>query len=1034
MPEDRTKRKLAAILSADVVGYSRLMEDDEEATVRTINAYRGIVVGHIRGESGRVVDAKGDNILAEFPSVVDAVRCAVMIQRELGNRNVELPERRKMEFRIGVNLGDVIEDKETIYGDGVNIAARLEALADPGGVCISGATFDSVVKKLSLGYEFVGEQQVKNIERPIRVYKVLSDPEHAGKVIGEKRRGLPKWQRAALAALVGLILLGGGFSVWNYLFRPPDVEPASMEKMAFPLPDKPSIVVLPFDNLTGDPEQDYVADGMTENIISSLSKISELFVIARNSSFTYKGKPTRVQQVAEQLGVRHILEGSVQKSDIRVRITAQLIDALTGHHLWSEQFDRELKDLFLLQDEITKEIAVALQVELTHGEQARIWHKTTDNMQAWGYCVKAISLYEHFTKEDNIRARQLLEQAVQLDPDYAYAWTLLAWTHFVDVRLGFGNTPSESLKQAVELARKASALDDTLPDVHALWNTIYLVQRQYEKAIAEGEKSIALAPNNACAHALQAQTMMYLGRSDEAVSLAERAIRLSPYYPAWYLLSLGGAYRNAGRCGEAITAFTKLLERSKQGEFNVMFAHINLAGAYANCSRAEEAKAQVNEVLRINPNLTAEFIDSTSFYQDPNDLIQYKESLREAGLPEHPSLPFPDQPSVAVLPFENMSGDPEQEYFSDGITEEIITALSKTPKLFVIARNSTFTYKGKPVKIQQVGRELGVQYVLEGSVRKAEDRVRVTAQLVDTSTGKHLWAERYDRDLRDVFAVQDEITRKIIVALQVELTEGEQARLSGKATSNLGAYLLALQAREQFYRMNKQGSMRARELAREAIELDEEYATPHVTVALTHMMDLWFNFTDSPQESMRLASEAAQKALALDDSDPGVYVGLCMLYIMQRQHEKAIAAGERSVALSPSGASAHSSLGIALLYADRLEEAIAYMKKAITLNPFPPSIYLRNLGSAYRIAGRHEEAIAGYKKSLQQSPDDLFTHLGLAICYVSMDRKEEARAEAAEVLRIHPGFSLEHLAKTLPYKNQCVIDDTIANLRKAGLK
>jgi adenylate cyclase len=486
--EEHTKRKLAAIFSADVAGYSRLMADNEEATVRTINDYREVMIGLIREHSGRVVDAKGDNVLAEFPSVVDAVRCAVEVQNELKERNSELPEQRRMHFRIGVNLGDVIEEKETIYGDGVNVAARLEGLADAGGLCISGTAFDQVRDKLELGYEYLGEQSVKNIPRPVRSYKVLMEAEQAGKVIGEEIQKAKQWRWTAIA--IAVIIVAGVWTIWNFHFRIPQIESASMERMAFPLPDKPSIAVLPFDNLTGNPEQDYVADGMTEDIISTLSKISELFVIARNSSFTYKGKPVKVQLVAEELGVRYILEGSVQKSDSRIRVTAQLIDALNGHHLWSEQFDRDLKNLFILQDEITKEIVVALQVELTHGEQARIWHKTTDDLRAWGCCVKAISLYEHFTREDNTRARQLLEQAVQLDPNYAYAWTLLAWTHFVDVKLGFGNTPSESLKQAVELATKASALDDTLPDVHSLWNTLYLVQRQYDKAVAEGEKSI----------------------------------------------------------------------------------------------------------------------------------------------------------------------------------------------------------------------------------------------------------------------------------------------------------------------------------------------------------------------------------------------------------------------------------------------------------------------------------------------------------------------------------------------------------------
>ncbi|MFO7739560.1 MAG: tetratricopeptide repeat protein, partial [Desulfatiglandaceae bacterium] len=284
------------------------------------------------------------------------------------------------------------------------------------------------------------------------------------------------------------------------------------------------------------------------------------------------------------------------------------------------------------------------------------------------------------------------------------------------------------------------------------------------------------------------------------------------------------------------------------------------------------------------------------------------------------------------------------------------------------------------------------------------------------------------------FEVQDEITMRIITALQVKLTEGEQARISGNATDNLEAYLKELQAREHFFRMNKQGSMRARELAREAIELDPDYTAPHVMLALTHMMDLWFRFTDSPEESMKLAVEAAEKALAMDDTDPMTYVGLCMLYIMQRQHDEAIAAAERAIELSPSGASAHNALGTALSFSGRHEEAIVFLKKAISLNPFPPTIYFRGLANAYRMAGQCQEAITEYKRTLQQNPDDLFAHLGLAVAYVSLGRQEAARAEAEEVLRIHPRFSVEHHSNTLPFKNKADTELYIDALRKAWLK
>jgi TolB-like protein/class 3 adenylate cyclase len=350
------KRKLTAILSADVKGYSRLMGEDEEATVRTITAYRKVITEVVQKHRGRVVDSPGDNILAEFASVVDAVRGAVEIQEELKVRNAELPEKRRMEFRIGVNLGDVIHEEERIYGDGVNVAARVESLAEAGGICISRSAYDQVKNKLTLGYENLGEYSVKNIAEPVRIYKVLMDPESAGKVIGERRVEPKRGLRVAIAAVIAFLLVVGGAVLWKS-YQPtvsPPEEVASEKKMAFPLPDKPSLAVLPFDNMSGDSSQDYFSDGITESIITALSNVSNLFVIARNSTFTYKGKPVKVQQVAEELGIRFVLEGSVQRSGDRVRITAQLNDALTGHHLWAENYDREIGDIFALQDDITE--------------------------------------------------------------------------------------------------------------------------------------------------------------------------------------------------------------------------------------------------------------------------------------------------------------------------------------------------------------------------------------------------------------------------------------------------------------------------------------------------------------------------------------------------------------------------------------------------------------------------------------------------------------------------------------------------------
>ena len=454
MADEGFKRKLTAILSADAVGYSRLMGDDEEATIRTLTEYRETITTQVNQHNGRVVDSPGDNVLAEFASVVDAARCAVETQKQIAERNADLPENRRMLFRIGVNLGDIVDEGNRIYGDGVNIAARLESLAEAGGICISGTAFDQVKGKLEVGYKYLGEQNVKNIKHPVRIYKMLLEPDAAGKIIGEKksRLGQRKWAAVAVSAI--LILLAGAFTIWNFYLRPSAVELTSEEKAAAALPEKPSIAVLPFDNLSGDADQEYLADGITENIITALSKIPEMLVIARNSVFTYKDKPIKIQQVGQDLGVRFVLEGSIRKADNRVRITGQLIDAATGHHLWAEQYDRDLEDLFAVQDEITMHIASALQVELTDGEQAQVRHRSTNNLQAWGYAVKGYSLYERITKDDNAKARELFEKAIELDPEYAWAWTMLGFTYFIDTRYGWHRPREESYKKSLEYAHR----------------------------------------------------------------------------------------------------------------------------------------------------------------------------------------------------------------------------------------------------------------------------------------------------------------------------------------------------------------------------------------------------------------------------------------------------------------------------------------------------------------------------------------------------------------------------------------------------
>ena len=528
-------RRLSAILSADVEGYSRLMRDDEEATVQTITTYRTAMTHLINQYRGRVVDSPGDNILAEFTSVVDAVNCGVELQRELAERNAELPENRRMQFRIGINLGDVLQEGDRIYGDGVNIAARIESLAEAGGISISGTVYDAIENKTGLEYEYLGEHEVKNIDKPVRVYRVLSYPGAAAHRVVKAKRAVGKtWRNVVLAIAAVLILGGGALGVWHYYLRPPPIEPASVEKMAFPLPDNPSIAVLPFDNMSGDPEQELFCDGLTEDIITALSNLPRMFVIARNSSFVYKGKPVKIKQVAEELGVKYVLEGSFRKSGDKVRITAQLIDATTGHHLWAERYDRELKDIFDLQDEITQKILTSLDVKLADGEQARLWRKTTRNPKIYEKWRQALEYFRKFTPEGNHKAREMYKETVDLDPE-PIGYLMLGWTYLIEEWYGWSKFPKKSLGKAAEFAQKALELDDSLPEAHSLMGCIHLVKREYDKAVEWGQRSVDLSPNGADVLTLYAVTLRNVGRMEEAIALHEKAIRLNPLPPIHYL-------------------------------------------------------------------------------------------------------------------------------------------------------------------------------------------------------------------------------------------------------------------------------------------------------------------------------------------------------------------------------------------------------------------------------------------------------------------------------------------------------------------
>ena len=572
-------RRLAAILSADVKGYSRLMGEDDVATVRTLTSHREMMTTLIGLHRGRVVDSPGDNLLAEFASVIDAVGCAVQLQEELKRRNADVPPARRMEFRIGINLGDVIVEEDRLYGDGVNIAARLESLADGGGICISGTVYDQVETKLAFRYDSMGEQAVKNIAKPVRVYRVLH---------GEGEELTP------------------------------------VHTTALPVPDKPSIAVLPFVNMSSDPEQEYFSDGITEDLITDLSKLSGLFVISRHSVLMYKGKAAKPAQVGAELGVRYLVEGSVRKAGTRVRITAQLIDVTTGYHRWAERYDRDVQDIFAVQDEVTRSIVSALEVTLTDNERSRLGRPLTNNVEAYDCYLRGLDLHERSTIETNELAQQLFAHAIALDPQFATAHAYLGWAHFAHWTMGWSHDP-HTLDLVQAAAEQAVALDPLLPVGHRLLGMVSLWKRHHDLAMVEVEQALALDPNDADTYASLGEICNFAGKPEETAPLIDTAMRLNPHYPPRYLWCLGHSYYLRKRYDEAIATFKRAVARNPE----LVSANGFLAITYGEMGLTAEAKAAGAATAQVSPQFSPLMIQERLPYKDPAVTERVLRALRQ---------------------------------------------------------------------------------------------------------------------------------------------------------------------------------------------------------------------------------------------------------------------------------------------------------------------------------------------------------------------------------------------------------------------
>ena len=585
MAREPVERRLAAILAADVAGYSRLVGADEEGTLTRLKAYRRELIDpKIAEHRGRIVKTTGDGLLVEFSSVVDALRCATETQTAMAERNAAVPADIRIEFRVGIHQGDIVVEDGDIFGDGVNIAARLEGLAEPGGICVSARVQEDAAGKLDLAFEDIGQPELKNISRPVRVFRVAT-----------KRIALPS--------------------------DPP---------VALPLPDKPSVAVLPFSNMSGDPEQEFFADGIAEDIITALSRYPSLFVIARNSCFTYKGRVVDVKQVGRELGVRYVLEGSLRKSGNRIRVTAQLVEAETGNHIWAERYDRDLLDIFALQDEITEAVTIAVTPAIHDAELRRALRKPIGNLDAWTAYQRGLWHFSKVTLDDNILAQDFFQQAIDIDPTFAGGYTGLALAHHQVVADLRARTPNEAHSSAESLARRAIALDPADAEAHAALARVRLVSRgDYGGALTEAEQALALSPNLASAHRTLAQTLIFSGQPQEGLVALERSNRLDPrnrMLPGRLNLLTMGLYFS-GKYEAAAEAATQAVRSHPE----YPLPHRWLAAALGQLGRTAEAKEALERAIEVSPDSFDMYVRERVPWHRPEDYAHMLEGLRKAG-------------------------------------------------------------------------------------------------------------------------------------------------------------------------------------------------------------------------------------------------------------------------------------------------------------------------------------------------------------------------------------------------------------------
>jgi adenylate cyclase len=960
--QESITERVAAILAADAVGYSRLMADDEKATIAALDRARAVFTEQTQANHGRVVDTAGDSVLSVFETTNGAVRASVAIQEGLAALNTDVLEDRQMLFRIGIHLGDIHEKADgTIYGDGVNVAARLEALSEAGGITVSGSVHDSIRDRSDVGFAFLGEHEGKNLKTPVRAFRLLPEgSEIRPKVSGSYKR------LGAIAAVVAVVFFA---AVAWWQTRAP--EPAPMvtadgtptDDPVLAMPTGPAIAVLPFENLSGDHDKDYFATGLSEQILTELTRFDGLVVYGRDATARFPDTAD-ARDIGEALGVDYVLRGGVQAAGDAIRVSVRLIDGASGGQIWAEDYKDTLtpNSFFALQDDIASKVVGTIGDSwvgvMALARLDRSAARSAESFTAVDCVLRAAAYIEAQSAETHLEARDCLERAVETDPNYVDAWTFLALMYSQEWELSYNPRPNGAppLDRALDAARTAAELDPDDGQVLQVLAKLHYHRNELPEFHALAKRAIAANPNDATVLGTMGTFTTFAGEWERGIALLDKARALNPNIASWIFFAYTNYYYHIEDYEEALNAALQL------GLPGLFWTHVVFAEIYGQLGQADKARQAVDELEQLYPGFTLETARiEMRKYNFPESHIEHRiEGLRMAGVPEAPAAP--SRPVIAVLPFDNLSGDPSQEYFADGITEDIITRLAQYPDILVLGRNTTFQFKGEAVDIPAIAETLGADYVVEGSIRRGGDTVRVTAQLLSAEGGTHLWAETFDRTLdpKNIFGVQDGITEAVASRIGDAygvVSHVEFERVARHVPEYLSSYECILRYFEAGRSLNEETHRLARDCLERVIEIEPNYGEALAFLGDLYIDEMNFGFNATPNSSYEQALEVIQRGAEIEPRNGQIRARLAMALFLTDNPDRAIRETEEALRLSPNNVDVLSKAGFVLASTGKYDHAEEIMGKVTFLNPNYPPVMNWDLAKVYFARGKFLEAI-----------------------------------------------------------------------------